>query len=95
MLSIVYPLLTIISDRILHQILEFVKQKRADAAVSTVRPPFSSLSSVVLLFFRFPPFFPFGKLPLALLAFVESKNIRHETAGDSLNLILGNVGVID
>ena len=61
----------------------------------TVRPPFLSLPSVVLLSLDFPPLFPFGKLPLALLALVESEDIRHETAGDGLNLVLGNVGVVD
>lgn len=73
----------------------YVNAKRAGAAVFTVRPPFLSLPSAVLLSLDFPPLFPFGKLPLALLALVESKDIRHETAGDGLNLVLGNVGAID
>lgn len=39
-----------------------ITANRAGAAVSTVRPPCSSLSSVVLLFFRFPLFLPLSKL---------------------------------
>lgn len=84
-----------ISIKILQQIFEFVNTKRAGAAVSTMRPPFSSLFRSCLPLFRFPLFLPFSKFPLALLAFIESENIRHDTAGDSLNLILGNVGAID
>ena len=84
-----------ISNKILQQIFELVNTKRASAAVSTVRPPFSFLFRFCLPLRPFPPFLPFGKLPLAFLTFIESENIRHDTAGDSLNLILGNVGAID
>ena len=68
--------------------------KKGGRSRFTVRPPFSSLSSVVLLFFRFPPLFPFGKLPLALLTLVKGEDIRHDAAGDGLNVELWNVGVV-
>ena len=84
-----------ISNKILQQIFKLVNTKRAGATVFTVRPPLSFLFRFCLPLFRFPPLLPFGKLPLAFLALIESENIRHNTAGDSLNLILGNVGMID
>ena len=43
----------------------------------------------------FPLLLPFGKFPLAFLAFVESEDIRQDAAGDCFNLVLGNVGVVD
>lgn len=54
----------------------------------------------ILFFFELPMFsislcFPFGKLSLAFLALVERKDVRHETAGDGLNLVLWNIGIVD
>ena len=72
-----------------------INAKRAGAAVCTVRPPFSSLLRFGLLPLRLPLLLPFGKFPLALLALVESENVRHDTAGYRLDLVLGNVGVVD
>ena len=61
----------------------------------TVRPPFSSLFRFGLLLLRLPLLLPFYKLPLALLALVESENVWHDTAGNRFNLVLGNVCVVD
>ena len=52
--------------------------KRAGAAVFTVRPPFSSRLRFGLRLLRLPLLLPFGKLPLALLALVESENVRQK-----------------
>ena len=57
-------------------------------------------SAYVLLFFVFLLFctlscFPFGKFTLAFFALVKSEDIRHETAGNGFNLVLGDVGVVD
>ena len=60
-----------------------------------MRPPFLSLFCFDLLLFRFPLLLPFGKFPLALLALIESQNIRHNAPGDCLNAVLGNIGVVD
>ena len=48
-----------------------------------------------LLLLHFSLLLPFGKFPLALLALVESENVRHDTAGDCFNLVLRNIGVVD
>ena len=37
---------------------------------------------------------PFGKFPLSFLALVKGENVGHDTAGDSLDLVLRNIGVI-
>ena len=42
-----------------------------------------------------PLCFPFSKFALAFLILVKRKDVRHETAGDGLNLVLRNVGVVD
>ena len=60
-----------------------------------MRPPFSLLLRFGLLPLRLPLLLPFGKFPLALLALVESENVRHDTAGYRLNLVLGNIGVVN
>lgn len=49
----------------------------------------------VFLLFRIPLCFPFGKFSLAFLALIKSKDVRHDTAGDGLNLVLRDVGVVD
>lgn len=59
-----------------------------------VRPPFSSLFRFGLLLLRLPLLLPFYKLPLALLALVESENVRHDTAGNRFNLVLGNAWLL-
>ena len=71
------------------------KRKQGGRSRFTVRPPCLSLPSVVLLSLDFPPLIPFGKLPLALLALVKSKDVRHDAAGNRFDLVLWNVGVID
>ena len=53
------------------------------------------LSIVVLYLSLFPLRFPFGKLPLALLAVIVGKNVRQDTPRDFLNFILRDVGVVD
>lgn len=47
------------------------------------------------LYFRFTPGLPFPKLPLAFLTLIESNNIRQDTPGDVLNLVLRNAGIVD
>ena len=55
-----------------------------------MRPPFlSSLLCLDLLLFHFPWLLPFGQFPLAFLAFTESENVRHDTAGFCFDLVLG------
>ena len=58
-------------------------------------PLFYVLFSFEFLMFRIPLCFPFGKFLLAFFALVESKDVRHETAGNDFNLVLGDVSVID
>ncbi len=53
------------------------------------------LSIVVLCLSLFPLRFPFGKLPLALLAVIIGENVRQDTPRDFLNFMLRDVGVID
>ena len=53
------------------------------------------LSIVVLCLSLFPPRFPFGKLPLALLAVIVGKNVRQDTPRNLLNFVLRDVGVVD
>lgn len=53
------------------------------------------LSIVVLCLSLFPLRFPFGKLPLALLAVIVGENVRQDTPRDLLNLMLRDVGVVD
>ena len=45
--------------------------------------------------FILPLGLPFCKLPLALLTLIESKNVREDAAGNGLNLVLRDVGVVD
>ena len=45
--------------------------------------------------FGLPLLFPFFKFPLPLYALIESENIGQDTAGDGLNLVLWNIGVVD
>lgn len=45
--------------------------------------------------FGLPLLFPFFKFPLPLYALVESENVGQDTAGDGLNLMLGNIGIVD
>ena len=54
-----------------------------------------SLFCFGLLLLRLPMLLPFGKFPLALLALIESENVRHDTAGNRLDFVLRNVGVVD
>lgn len=49
----------------------------------------------LLFLFGLPLLLPFFKFPLSLNALVESENVGQDTAGDGLNLMLGNVGVVD
>ena len=84
-----------ISNKILQQIFEFVNTKRAGAAVSTMRPPFSSLFRSCLPLFRFPLFLPFGKFPLALLALEILLNSGEQAPGQGFKLSFGNTGTID
>ena len=49
----------------------------------------------LLFLFGLPLLFPFFKFPLPLYALVESENVGQDAAGDSLNLVLGNIGVVD
>lgn len=66
------------------------RQDRADASCDDcVRP------DCLLFLFGLPLAFPFFKFPLPLYALVESENVGQDTAGDGLNLMLGNVGVVD
>lgn len=67
-----------------------IGRNRAGASCDDcVRPDY------LLFLFGLPLLFPFFKFPLPLYALVESENIRQDTAGDGLNLMLGNVGVVD
>lgn len=54
-----------------------------------LRPPWC-----LLFLFDLPLLFPFFKFPLPLNALIESENIGQDTAGDGLNLVLGNFSVI-
>ena len=45
--------------------------------------------------FILPLGLPRRKLPLALLALIESKNVREDAAGKGLDLVLRDVGVVD
>lgn len=54
----------------------------------------------VLFIFEFPmscipSCFPFSKFALAFYALIKSKDVRHDTAGDGLNLVLWNIGIVD
>ena len=53
------------------------------------------LSIVVLCLSLFPLRFPFGKLPLALLAVIVGENVRQDTPRNLLNFVLRDVGVVD
>ena len=53
------------------------------------------LSIVVLRLSLFPLRFPFGKLPLALLAVIVGENVRQNTPRNLLNFVLRDVGVVD
>ena len=53
------------------------------------------LSIVVLRLSLLPLRFPFGKLPLALLAVIVGKNVRQDTPRNLLNFVLRDVGVVD
>ena len=48
-----------------------------------------------LLRFGLSLFLPLRKFSLPLFALVESENIGQDTTGDGLDLVLGNVGVVD
>ena len=45
--------------------------------------------------FRVPLTLPLGKFLLPFLAFEKGNDIWHDASRDSLNLVLGNVGVVD
>ena len=45
--------------------------------------------------FGLPLIFPFFKFSLSLFALAESENIGQDAAGDGLDLVLGNIGVVD
>ena len=53
------------------------------------------LSIIVLRLSLFPPRFPFGKLPLALLAVIVGENVRQDTPRNLLNFVLRDVGVVN
>lgn len=53
------------------------------------------LSIVVLCLSLFPLRFPFGKLPLTLLAVIVGENVWQNTSRNLLNFILRDVGVVD
>ena len=53
------------------------------------------LSIVVLCLSLFPLRFPFGKLPLTLLAVIVGENVWQNTPRNLLNFILRDVGVVD
>ena len=58
-------------------------------------PPLAYLRLGVLeVSFILPLGLPRRKLPLALLALIESKNVREDAAGNGLNLVLRDVGVV-
>lgn len=58
-------------------------------------PTFHVLFFLKFPIFRIPLCFPLGKLSLAFLALVERKDVRHETAGGGLNLVVWNIGIVD
>lgn len=74
---------------------DLINVKRTGVAVTTVRPPFSFLFCFCLPLQPFRLLLPFFKFPLPLYALVESENIGQDTAGDGLNLVLGDIGVVD
>ena len=45
--------------------------------------------------FMFPLGLPCRKLPLTFFALIESKNIRENAAGNGLDLVLRDIGVVD
>lgn len=47
------------------------------------------------LCFCFTPDLPLPKFPLTFLAPIEGDNIRQDTPGDVLNLMLRNTGIVD
>lgn len=49
---------------------------------------------ISVLLFGLPLFLPLRKLPLTFHAFIESENVRQDTMGDDLNLVLGNISVV-
>ena len=49
----------------------------------------------LLFLFGLPLLLPFFKFPLSLNALIESENVGQDAAGDGLNLVLGNIGIID
>lgn len=53
------------------------------------------LSIIVLCLSLLPLRFPFGKLPLALLAVIVGENVRQNTPRNLFNLMLRDVGVVD
>lgn len=53
------------------------------------------LSIIVLCLSLFPLRFPFGKLPLTLLAVIVGENVWQNTPRNLLNFILRDVGVVD
>ena len=54
----------------------------------------SFIRHVVVLPFGILLHFPFRKLPLALLAFIESKNVRQQNPCDGFNLMLRDTAVV-
>ena len=67
-----------------------IEKNRAGASCDDgVRP------DCLLFLFGLPLLFPFFKFPLPLNALVESENVGQNTAGDGLNLVLGNDGVVN
>ena len=53
------------------------------------------VAAAVLIVFEIPLPLPFCKFPLAFLAFVKGKNVREDAAGDLLDLVLRDAGVVD
>ena len=49
----------------------------------------------VLIVFELPLLLPRCKLPLTFLAFVKGKNVRENAAGDLLDLMLRDAGIVD
>ena len=69
--------------------------QRTGATVFIVRPLFTFLLRFALLILCFPLFFPICKFLLPFLALIESQNVRQKAAGDGLDLMLWNGGIID
>ena len=66
-----------------------VKNRAGASCDDCVRPDY------LLFLFGLLLLFPLFKFMLPLNALIESKNVRQDATGDGLNLVLGNIGVVD